>query len=223
MSTRDDRGRRRVWPAVAPWALMIAAAVSPVAAQLPTYGLGRAPTAAEVEAWKMTIPFDGVGLPAGSGTAVLGHAIYVERCAACHGERGENGKYDRPAGGRGTLTTDRPVLTVGSFWPMLQPSGATSIVPSPLTSRLPDGRSGLCGHRVSSLPQWDNRRARGNGRADVVPGEDAELRRVRPRPASRPEPAALSVATRPCVEQRQAVTGPALLAGHLHRHRRHAV
>jgi S-disulfanyl-L-cysteine oxidoreductase SoxD len=117
MSTRDDRGRRRVWPAVAPWALVIAAAASPVAAQLPTYGLGRAPTGAEVEAWKMTIPFDGVGLPAGSGTAVLGHAIYVERCAACHGERGENGKYDRLAGGRGTLTTDRPVLTVGSFWP----------------------------------------------------------------------------------------------------------
>lgn len=106
-----------MWPAVAAWALVIAAVVSPAGAQLPTYGLGRAPTGAEAEAWKKTVPFDGVGLPAGSGTAALGQPIYVERCAACHGDRGENGKYDRLAGGRGTLTTDKPVLTVGSFWP----------------------------------------------------------------------------------------------------------
>jgi len=79
--------------------------------------MGRTPTAAEVEAWDLTIPFDGVGLPPGSGTAALGGPIYVERCTSCHGERGENGKYDRLVGGHGTLTTDRPVLTIGSFWP----------------------------------------------------------------------------------------------------------
>jgi len=97
--------------------LLAAAAFCPVAAQLPTYGVGRPPTAEEARRWDLTIPFDGEGLPAGSGTAALGQPIYEQSCAACHGERGETGKYDRLAGGRGTLPTEQPVLTVGSFWP----------------------------------------------------------------------------------------------------------
>ena len=110
--------RRATWSLAAVGSAIVAAATfSDVAAQLPTYGVGRAPTAAEIEAWDLTIPFDGVGLPPGSGTAALGEPIYVERCKACHGERGQDGKYDRLVGGHGTLTTDRPVLTIGSFWP----------------------------------------------------------------------------------------------------------
>jgi hypothetical protein len=115
---RTRRVLRPTWAAIALGsAIVAAAAFSDVAAQLPTYGVGRTPTAAEVEAWDRTIPFDGVGLPPGSGTAALGRSIYVERCTACHGERGQNGKYDRLVGGHGTLTTDRPILTIGSFWP----------------------------------------------------------------------------------------------------------
>ena len=30
---------------------------------------------------------------------------------------GQNPKYDRLVGGQGTLKTDAPVLTIGSFWP----------------------------------------------------------------------------------------------------------
>jgi cytochrome c len=86
-------------------------------AQLPTYGLGRAPTAEEIKAWDVTIPPDGKGLPPGSGTAAQGEPIYARRCASCHGERGENPKYDRLVGGRGSLNTDKPVKTVGSYWP----------------------------------------------------------------------------------------------------------
>jgi cytochrome c len=112
MSTPD------AWRGLATVLFVVASALgSDVAAQLPTYGVGRAPTADEVKAWDLTIPFDGVGLPPGSGTAALGEPIYTERCASCHGDRGETGKYDRLVGGRGTLTTDRPVLTIGSFWP----------------------------------------------------------------------------------------------------------
>ena len=33
------------------------------------------------------------------------------------GPSGTEGKYDRLVGGRGTLATDKPVLTIGSFWP----------------------------------------------------------------------------------------------------------
>src|SRR5438477_7248674 len=92
-------------------------AVSVCSAQLRTYGLGRAPTVDEVKAWDVTIPPDGKGLPPGTGTAALGKAIYTERCASCHGPKGDDGKYDPLVGGRGTLNTDTPVKTIGSYWP----------------------------------------------------------------------------------------------------------
>ena len=108
---------RKLWQAAAAGALVAAAAAAPVAAQMPRYGVGRAPTAAEVRAWDLTIPADGQGLPPGSGTAMLGKPIYAERCASCHGATGEDPKYNALVGGRGTLGTDKPVKTVGSFWP----------------------------------------------------------------------------------------------------------
>jgi cytochrome c len=97
-------------------ALFAVAGASSAAGQLPTYGIGRAPTAEEVTAWDLTIPPDGQGLPPGSGTAVLGKPIYGERCASCHGEKGEDPKYSRLVGGHGSLVTAQPVRTIGSFW-----------------------------------------------------------------------------------------------------------
>jgi len=76
---------RRLWWSVGIGALMTLASVWLAAAQLPTYGVGRPPTTEEVQAWDLTIPADGQGLPPGSGTAALGQAIYTERCASCHG------------------------------------------------------------------------------------------------------------------------------------------
>jgi mono/diheme cytochrome c family protein len=107
---------RRLWWSTGIVALIVMAGVWPAAAQLPTYGVGRPPTAEEVKAWDLTIPPDGQGLPPGSGTAALGQAIYTERCASCHGEKGEDPKYSRLVGGHGTLTTDKPIRTIGSFW-----------------------------------------------------------------------------------------------------------
>ena len=98
-------------------ALASVATALPSPAQLPTFGVGRTPTADEVKAWDVTIPPDGKGLPPGSGTAALGKEIYTKRCASCHGEKGEDAKDGRLVGGRGTLTTDKPLLTIGSFWP----------------------------------------------------------------------------------------------------------
>lgn len=97
-------------------AVVVAAVAWPAAAQLPTYGVGRPPTTDEVQAWELTIPPDGQGLPPGRGTAVLGQAVFAERCAACHGETGEDSNYSRLVGGQGTLATDKPVQTIGSFW-----------------------------------------------------------------------------------------------------------
>ena len=96
--------------------LVIMATALPSPAQLPTFGVGRTPTAEEIKAWDVTIPADGKGLPPGSGTAALGEPIFTTRCASCHGAKGDDGKYDRLVGGRGTLATDKPLLTVGSFW-----------------------------------------------------------------------------------------------------------
>jgi mono/diheme cytochrome c family protein len=96
--------------------LLAAAGASPGAAQMPTYGVGRPPTAEEVKAWDLTIPPDGRGLPPGNGTAALGKRIFAERCASCHGDKGEDTKYRLLTGGRGTLTAAEPVQTIGSFW-----------------------------------------------------------------------------------------------------------
>jgi S-disulfanyl-L-cysteine oxidoreductase SoxD len=107
---------RRLWRAVGIVVLLIVVGASLVLAQLPTYGVGRPPTAEEIQDWDLTIPSGGQGLPPGSGTAVLGQAVYAERCASCHGEKGEDPKYSRLVGGHGTLTMDKPIRTIGSFW-----------------------------------------------------------------------------------------------------------
>src|SRR5207245_6764162 len=43
--------------------------------------------------------------------------IFEERCASCHGEKGEDLQYSRLVGGHDTLATDKPIKTIGSFWP----------------------------------------------------------------------------------------------------------
>lgn len=80
--------------------------------------LGRRLSAQEVAAADITVFPDGAGLPAGRATAREGRGVYNERCAACHGLKGQ-GTNDFPelAGGVGSLTGSRPLLTVGSYWP----------------------------------------------------------------------------------------------------------
>jgi cytochrome c len=89
----------RLWLLAGIVVLMAMAGVWPAAAQLPTYGVGRPPNTEEIQAWDLTIPPDGQGLPPGSGTAVAGKAVFEERCASCHGETGEDPKYSRLVGG----------------------------------------------------------------------------------------------------------------------------
>jgi cytochrome c len=61
---------------------------------------------------------DGNGLPSGSGTAANGQNLYAVQCAACHGDQGEGRPgFAALVGGRGSLASDTPTLTVGSYWP----------------------------------------------------------------------------------------------------------
>ena len=106
----------RLWLPAAIVVLISMVGVWPAATQLPTYGVGRPPTAEEIQSWDLTIPPDGQGLPPGGGTAALGKPIYVERCASCHGETGEDPKYSRLVGSHGSLATAQPIRTIGSFW-----------------------------------------------------------------------------------------------------------
>ena len=60
--------------------------------QSPTYGLGRAPTAAEIRAWDIAISPTGKELPTGQGTAKEGAVLYVRKgCVGCHGAMGSGG------------------------------------------------------------------------------------------------------------------------------------
>lgn len=78
---------------------------------------GRAARPDEIKLWDIDVRPDGKGLPAGGGTVDRGQSVFAENCAACHGENGQGGIKDRLVGGQGTLATDMPVKTVGSFWP----------------------------------------------------------------------------------------------------------
>lgn len=59
-----------------------------IVAQAPTYKLGRTPTEQELP---VSVGPDGQGLPPGSGTASQGAAVYLAKCAKCHGATGSEG------------------------------------------------------------------------------------------------------------------------------------
>lgn len=81
-------------------------------------GLGREATPEEVAAADISIRPDGATLPPGSGSVAAGAEVFETKCAACHGDMGAGGEgMVQLTGGIGTLTSERPVKTVASFWP----------------------------------------------------------------------------------------------------------
>jgi S-disulfanyl-L-cysteine oxidoreductase SoxD len=96
----------------------VAALVTPALAG--SFNLGREATPEEVAAWDIDVRPDGAGLPEGKGTVAEGEEVFAEQCASCHGDFGEGvDRWPVLAGGQGTLTSDRPVKTIGSYWPYL--------------------------------------------------------------------------------------------------------
>jgi len=88
-----------------------------VMAQNEDYGLGREATDKEIVGWNIDVPPSGEGLPEGSGSVPEGKEVYQAQCLSCHGADGKSGQMDRLVGGKGTLASDSPVKTVGSYWP----------------------------------------------------------------------------------------------------------
>jgi cytochrome c len=82
------------------------------------FGFGAEATEQEIAGWNIDIAPNGAGLPAGSGTVEQGKELFATLGAACHGANGE-GTDAAPAlvGGEGSLSSEAPKKTVGSYWP----------------------------------------------------------------------------------------------------------
>jgi S-disulfanyl-L-cysteine oxidoreductase SoxD len=98
--------------------LCVVGALIAATAQGRPYNIGRKASTAEIRNRDISLAPDGTGLPLGRGTAIQGRAVYRAKCAGCHGVRGQ-GSAVMPAlvGGRGTLASEEPLPTVGSYWP----------------------------------------------------------------------------------------------------------
>jgi len=79
--------------------------------------LGRPATTAQIAAMDLTITAEGGGLPRGSGSVSEGAATFAAKCAMCHGDAGKGDLGDQLTGGRGSLTSAKPVKSVASYWP----------------------------------------------------------------------------------------------------------
>lgn len=111
-------------------------------AQMPTYGLGRAPTADEIRAADDVVGPMGRELRPGRGTARQGAPVYAQKCAMCHGAEGQGGGPFPPLVG-GTI---HPFAT--TYW---------SIINNSMPRALPSGalRNGtLTADEVYALTAW---------------------------------------------------------------------
>lgn len=79
--------------------------------------LGQTVTSTERVRWDLTIGRDGQGLPKGSGTPAEGKPIYRDKCEVCHGQEGRGATAEELVGGIGSLSSQTPDRTLGSYWP----------------------------------------------------------------------------------------------------------
>ena len=102
-------------------ALLLALAAPALAQSKPrNYGIGHAATPEQIAGWDIDVRPDSQGAPPGHGSVKEGEKVYLDKCAACHGEFGESaGRWPQLAQGKGTLASSDPVKTVGSYFPYL--------------------------------------------------------------------------------------------------------
>ncbi|MBC7893537.1 MAG: cytochrome c [Sphingobacteriaceae bacterium] len=80
------------------------------------FGFGQPATDAQIARLDLDVRPDGLGLPAGSGTATTGATIFAAKCAPCHGTGGTGGP-------NGALVTTTPApgkraeKVIGNYWP----------------------------------------------------------------------------------------------------------
>ena len=79
--------------------------------------LGQAITEVSLAKFNLIAEPSGNGFPAGSGTAQQGRTIFENRCAACHGSKGEGNSDATVLVGGNMQSAETPLRTVGSYWP----------------------------------------------------------------------------------------------------------
>lgn len=101
-----------------PWVFFTTIAVSALPA-IAGPDLGRKMPPEEVAAMDISITPTGTNLPPGNGTPAEGKVVYEEKCMRCHGPEaaGGEGSADPLVGGIGSLSSEAPKKTVGSYWP----------------------------------------------------------------------------------------------------------
>ena len=80
--------------------------------------LGKPIAEADIAAWDIATMPDGAGLPPGSGNAVQGAKVFVEKCSACHGDGAKGGPVARAPlfGGPPVSSGIDARKTIGNFW-----------------------------------------------------------------------------------------------------------
>jgi len=111
---------RRFFVAVATLLLLLSAPA--VSAQTPSptpgiFGFGRPATPDDLQKIDIDVRADGTGLPPGSGTAVQGQPIFVDKCAACHGPAGEGTNMAPRLVDPTPFQSGVTPATVGNYWP----------------------------------------------------------------------------------------------------------
>ena len=95
---------------------------APAPAAPERFGFGRSATPDDIAKLDIDVRPDGAGLPDGSGTVAQGRAVYLQKCAACHGNNGQGGLNDRlvgrePREHRAFSQDDTTQKTIGNYWP----------------------------------------------------------------------------------------------------------
>ncbi len=94
--------------------MMASAAIVPPP---PGPALGQPASPQDVAVREYSVSREGEGLPQGSGTAAEGEILYKQLCEKCHGSQGRGASAEELVGGIGSLASDYPDRTVGSYWP----------------------------------------------------------------------------------------------------------
>jgi S-disulfanyl-L-cysteine oxidoreductase SoxD len=87
------------------------------------FGVGTPATDSLIALWNIDVNPDGVGLPAGRGSASEGAVVFAQKCASCHGAAGQGIPPVAPIVGREPRegfpfgSDPKLVKTVGNYWP----------------------------------------------------------------------------------------------------------
>jgi cytochrome c len=100
-------------PVAASQLMLLSVAVS----QAQSVGLGTPISESQLQNFDLIAGADGIGFPAGSGTALQGKEVYDVKCATCHAPNGEGTSGNTVLVGGDMHSDGVPLRTVGSYWP----------------------------------------------------------------------------------------------------------